>query len=84
MIRTGLWSYLRHPNLAGLLLFFFGLQLIALNGIGSQWSVMGFVMLLLIVLKKLIPLLERQLLAKYPEYQEYRDTTPVLPTLLRR
>jgi len=83
-IRTGLWSYLRHPNLAGLLLFFFGLQLIALNGIGSQWSVMGFVMLLLIVLKKLIPLLERQLLAKYPEYQEYRDTTPVLPTLLRR
>ena len=84
LIRTGLWSYLRHPNLAGLLLFFFGLQLIALNGIGSQWSVMGFVILLLIVLKKLIPLLERQLLAKYPEYQEYRDTTPVLPTLLRR
>ena len=70
LIRTGLWNYLRHPNLAGLLLFFFGLQVIALSGIGSQWSVMGFIMLLLIVLKKLIPLLERQLLAKYPEYQE--------------
>ena len=82
-IKTGPWSYIRHPNLAGLMLLFFGLQLIALSGVGSQWSVFGFIMTLLIF-KELIPLIERQLLAKYPDYKEYRDATPILPAFLRR
>ena len=38
LITTGLWSYLRHPNLVGLLLMFLGLHVLALSGVGSQWS----------------------------------------------
>lgn len=83
-IRTGLWSYFRHPNLLGLLVLFSGLQIIALSGVGSQWSILGFIVMLLIIFKKCIPLIERHLSAKYPEYQEYVDTMPKLLTFIRK
>ena len=70
LITTGLWSYLRHPNLAGLLLMFSGLHVLALSGVGSQWSILGLMVTILIIYKKLIPQIERHLLTKYPEYQK--------------
>ena len=70
LITTGLWSYLRHPNLAGLLLMFSGLHVLALSGVGSQWSILGLMVTILIIYKKLIPEIERHLLTKYPEYQK--------------
>ena len=70
LITTGLWSYLRHPNLAGLLLMFSGLHVLALSGVGSQWSILGLMVIILIIYKKLIPRIERHLLTKYPEYQK--------------
>ena len=70
MITTGLWNYLRHPNLVGLLLMFSGLHVLALSGVGSQWSIIGLMATILIIHKKLIPQIERQLPTKYPEYQK--------------
>ena len=70
LITTGLWSYLRHPNLVGLLLMFSGLHVLALSGVGSQWSLLGLLVTISIIYKKLIPQIERQLLIKYPEYQK--------------
>ena len=70
LIITGLWNYLRHPNLVGLLLMFSGLHVLALSGVGSQWSILGLMATILIIHKKLIPQIERQLLSKYPEYQK--------------
>jgi protein-S-isoprenylcysteine O-methyltransferase Ste14 len=70
LITSGLWSYLRHPNLVGLLLMFSGLHVLALSGVGSQWSILGLMVTILIIYKKLIPQIERHLLTKYPEYQK--------------
>ena len=70
LITTGLWSYLRYPNLVGLLLMFSGLHVLALSGVGSQWSFLGLIVTISIIYKKLIPQIERQLLIKYPEYQK--------------
>jgi len=70
LITTGLWSYLRHPNLVGLLLMFLGLHILALSGVGSQWSLFGLMFTISIIYKKLIPQIEQQLLNKYPEYRK--------------
>ena len=70
LITTGLWNYLRHPNLVGLLLMFSGLHVLALSGVGSQWSILGLIATILIIHKKLIPQIEQQLLTKFPEYQK--------------
>ena len=70
LITTGLWNYLRHPNLVGLLLMFSGLHVLALSGVGSQWSLLGLMVTISIIYKKLIPHIEGQLLTKYPEYHK--------------
>tara|TARA_B100000530_G_scaffold330909_1_gene274915 strand:- start:819 stop:1436 length:618 start_codon:yes stop_codon:yes gene_type:complete len=70
LITTGLWNYLRHPNLVGLLLMFSGLHVLALSGVGSQWSLLGLMVTISIIYKKLIPRIEGQLLTKYPEYHK--------------
>ena len=46
---------------------FSGLHVLALSGVGSQWSILGLMVTILIIYKKLIPQIERQLLTKYPE-----------------
>ena len=66
LITTGLWSFTRHPNIAGLILMFSGLHVLALSGVGSQWSILGLVVTILIISKKLIPKIEEKLLTKYP------------------
>ena len=70
LITSGFWNYLQHPNLVGLLLVFSGLHILALSGVGSEWSLLGFMITIFIIHKKLIPEIEVQLLAKYPEYQK--------------
>ena len=70
LITTGLWNYLRHPNLVGLLLMFSGLHVLALSGVGSQWSLLGLMVTISIIYKKIIKRIEGQLLTKYPEYHK--------------
>ena len=45
---------------------FSGLHVLALSGVGSQWSILGLVVTILIISKKLIPKIEEKLLTKYP------------------
>ena len=78
IIKSGPWAYVRHPNLTGILLFFGGLQLLSFNAVGSQWSIIGFFLLLYIVISLLIPEIENKLLLKYPKYKSHIDSLPIL------
>ena len=78
LIRTGPWSIIRHPNLIGMILFFLGIQILALGAVGSQWSLFGLFLLSYIVIKVLIPSREKKLTLKYSDYGNYMETVPKL------
>tara|TARA_B100000214_G_scaffold195857_1_gene141745 strand:- start:5301 stop:5654 length:354 start_codon:yes stop_codon:yes gene_type:complete len=83
-VRTGLWSITRHPNVIGIFFFFLGIQILALSAVGSQWSLFGLLLLSYIVWKILIPSLEKKLILKYPDYENYMETVPkIFPLKLK-
>ena len=87
-IQSGLWAWSRHPNYFGEIMLWVGVAIIALPEL-SGWQYVtlvspAFVYFLLTRISG-IPLLEERAEEKWgrePEYQAYRDRTPVL--LLRR
>lgn len=89
-ISDGLWRYSRHPNYFGEIMLWSGLALLALPAL-QAWALVTlvspvFVYLLLTRISG-IPLLERAAERRWgdqPEYQRYRDTTPLLIPLPRR
>jgi steroid 5-alpha reductase family enzyme len=74
LIPPGLWSVSRHPNYFGEVLFWWGLYLfVPLAHPGFWWVIVGPVAILLLFLGISIPLMERHLLDKYPNYEEYQQ-----------
>ena len=80
-IKTGLWSYVRHPNITGIILILLGLQVLALGAVGSEWSLIGFFIFVWIINRRLIPDIETRLLSKFPDYIDSIERTPKLFTL---
>jgi steroid 5-alpha reductase family enzyme len=78
VVESGVWSISRNPNLIGVFLFFFGIQVIALNAISTVWSIFGFFLTGLIIFKNLIPNMENALMDKFPDYSEYSKRVPKL------
>ena len=80
-IPPGLWSFSRHPNYFGEVLFWWGLYLfVPLAYPHFWWVIIGPLAILLLFLGISIPLMERHLLARYPHYQEYqRRVSPFFP-----
>ncbi|MDA8752594.1 DUF1295 domain-containing protein [Halieaceae bacterium] len=83
-IRTGLWRFSRHPNYLGEIMLWGGVALLALPAL-QGWALATlvspvFVYLLLTRISG-IPLLERAAERRWgdlPDYQQYRDATPLL------
>ena len=77
----GLWSFSRHPNYFGEVLFWWGLYLfVPLAYPRFWWVIIGSLAILLLFLGVSIPLMERHLLARHPAYQEYqRRVSPFFP-----
>ncbi len=84
-IPPGLWSSSRHPNYFGEVLFWWGLYLfVPLAYPGFWWVIIGPLAILLLFLGISIPLMERHLLARHPNYQEYRQrVSPFFPWFSR-
>ncbi|MEE2526510.1 DUF1295 domain-containing protein [Hyphobacterium sp. HN65] len=83
-ITSGLWAWSRHPNYFGEIVLWTGIAIIALPILsGPQYVVLispVFVMLLLTRVSG-VPLLEKAAEQKWgsdPDFQAYRDRTPVL------
>ncbi|WP_322481247.1 DUF1295 domain-containing protein [Thermogemmatispora sp.] len=78
----GLWSWSRHPNYFGEVLFWWGLYLFVLVAHPAfWWTLIGPLAILILFLGVSIPLMEGHLSAKYPAlYREYqRRVSPFLP-----
>jgi steroid 5-alpha reductase family enzyme len=86
-IPPGLWSASRHPNYFGEVLFWWGLYLfVPLAYPTFRLVVIGPLLILGLFLGISIPLMERHLLAEYPEYAEYQHlvVSPFFPWFASR
>jgi steroid 5-alpha reductase family enzyme len=75
-LAKGLRSYVLYPNITGIIFFLTGLQVLALGGVGSEWSFIGLLIATFIIYKILIPKIESNLLKKYPDYSSYINKMP--------
>lgn len=83
-IRSGLWAWSRHPNYFGEITLWIGVCVIALPSF-SGWQWLGVISPLfvawLIIGVSGVPMLEESAEQRWgddPDYQHYRDNTPVL------
>jgi len=76
---SGLWSYSRHPNYLGEVLFWWGIYLFGMAASPHfWWTVIGPVAVTLLFSFISIPMMETRNLHKRPGYREYQNRVPVL------
>jgi steroid 5-alpha reductase family enzyme len=79
LLHTGLWSLSRHPNYLGEIMFWWGLFLFAMAANPtSWWTMIGPLSITALFVFISIPMIEKRLLARKPEYAGYIQTTPAL------
>jgi steroid 5-alpha reductase family enzyme len=72
----GLWAFSRHPNYFGEFLVWWGIFLITLSTPDSWWTILSPVIITAVLLKMTgIPLTEKALIEKRPEYSDYIQRT---------
>jgi len=78
VMRTGLWSYSRHPNYFGEILMWWGIYIIALSVPGGWTAIIApATITFLLVFITGIPWVEKAM-GNNPEYQEYKKRTNML------
>ena len=76
--RAGLWSFSRHPNYLGEILFWVGLFIAALaHGFHFYWTGIGAVAMIILFVFISIPMMEKRQLRK-DGYREYQDEVGML------
>jgi steroid 5-alpha reductase family enzyme len=80
MITTGLWKNARHPNYLGEILMWWGVYLVLLSCGGAWYYGIGALINTLMFLFISIPMAEKRLMARKPDYaQHIRRTRILLP-----
>jgi steroid 5-alpha reductase family enzyme len=82
-IDRGLWRYSRHPNYLGEILIWGGLFIAGLRNF-SPLSVPGVTLIIVLFTVVSIPMMEKHLLEKTPEYNNYRRNVSALIPWRRR
>lgn len=85
ILDSGLWRYTRHPNYFGNACVWWGIFLIALAS-GAWWTVVSPLLMTYLLLKfSGVPMLEDSIVARYPQYRDYRQrTSSFLPWFPRK
>lgn len=80
----GLWRFTRHPNYFGEFCVWWGFYLMAASA-GAWWSVVGPVLMSVLLLRVSgVPMLEKDLAARRPQYADYiRRTNAFFPGMPR-
>ncbi|MDR0909310.1 MAG: DUF1295 domain-containing protein [Spirochaetaceae bacterium] len=81
-INEGLWKYSRHPNYLGEMLIWIGVFVGSIGALSDGrdfgLSIIGPVLMVLLFLFISIPMMEKHVLEKRPEYAEYRKKVRAL------
>ncbi len=77
-IDSGLWAYSRHPNYFGEVMFWWGIFIMTLGISAPLLSISGAVLITLLFIFISIPMMERHVEAKIPEYSEYKKEVSML------
>jgi steroid 5-alpha reductase family enzyme len=78
-LTSGLWAYSRHPNYFGENLFWWGLFLFGLAADpASAWMIIGPVAITTMFVVVSIPMIDRRMLARRPDYAEVMRRLPAL------
>ncbi len=84
-LQSGLWARMRHPNYLGENLFWWGLWLFGLAADpGWWWTGIGAVSITVMFLAASIPMIDRRMLERRPDYADYKARVPALLPRLRR
>ncbi len=73
IIRTGLWSWSRHPNYFGEVLIWWGIWLIAMELPGAWWTIVGPIGVTYLILKVSGVTMLEELMRNRPGYVEYEQ-----------
>jgi len=83
-IRSGLWAWSRHPNYFGEIVIWIGVAIIALPVLRG-WALLALISPVWVIIQLTVisgvPMLEKKAEKRWgdqQDYQEYRDSTPVL------
>ncbi len=81
VLDTGLWAWSRHPNYFGDTAMWWGLFLLCLSASHAWWTIIGPIAMTYFLLQVSgVPLLERKMADRRPEYAEYvRRTSSFIP-----
>jgi steroid 5-alpha reductase family enzyme len=77
-IDVGIWRYSRHPNYLGEILFWWGMYMISINAGAPDYILIGPIAISLLFIGISIPMMEKRLQKNYPDYRQYKKTTPFL------
>jgi len=79
LLQSGVWSLSRHPNYLGEIGFWWGLYLFAYSANpGYWWAVAGPILITGLFIFISIPMIEKRMISRMPEYKDYKKTTPAL------
>ena len=84
-LQTGLWGRMRHPNYLGENLFWWGLFLFGLAADPSWWwTGVGALSITVMFLTASIPMIDKRMLERRPDYEAYKARVPALLPRLGR
>ena len=76
VLSTGLWRYSRHPNYFGELVLWWGIFIVAVQSTGAWWTIAGPLTISFLLLRVSgVPMIERDIAARRPEYAAYLART---------
>lgn len=81
VLDSGLWAWSRHPNYFGDTAMWWGVFLLCLSASHAWWTIIGPIVMTYFLLRVSgVPLLERKMADRRPEYAEYiRRTSSFIP-----
>ncbi len=79
LFNTGLWGLSRHPNYFGEISFWWGLYFFGLAADPTYWwAIAGPIAMVILFVAVSIPLMEKRLKERYPEYESYQKKVSML------
>jgi steroid 5-alpha reductase family enzyme len=76
LLTDGIWSWCRHPNYLGEVMFWWGIGLFGIAAGVRWWTLAGAVLISALFLFISIPLMDGHMLKRYPEYRDRMKNVP--------